>query len=266
MPPPTAELPVTRVPLSPQDWIDAAIARHTRDLPMNQFLKAVRALSARYVERRGELPSRSPIDSAGKRAAFAGYFALLHYLTLRQILAALDVRNTPATRVLDLGCGTGVGAAAWAHAAGSATRARFEGVDQDAWVLGEARWNWHALGIEARTRRGSLVDALAPARSGMSSAVALFAWSVNELPPSTRTQTLTRLQAWRQRGGRVLVVEPLARSAVPWWDEWVRALASSPADAREWKFPPDLPSRLAEIDEAAGFRRDALSARSLWLR
>ena len=50
------------------DWLGALVARHTSTLSRAEFLKAVRALSARYVERRQELPRRSPVDSAGKRA------------------------------------------------------------------------------------------------------------------------------------------------------------------------------------------------------
>ena len=52
----------------------------------SEFLKAIRALSARYVERRGALPDRSPLDSAGKRAAFAGFYAPLHFLTVRAVI------------------------------------------------------------------------------------------------------------------------------------------------------------------------------------
>src|SRR4051794_40832473 len=70
-------------------WCEALIARHTASLSRPEFLKAVRALSARYVEARGRLADRSPIDSAGKRAAFAAFYAPLHFVTMREVVRAL---------------------------------------------------------------------------------------------------------------------------------------------------------------------------------
>ena len=80
-----------------------------------KFLKAVRALSARYVERRAGLADRSPLDSAGKRAAFAAYYAPLHFLTTREVVRASGAASADSIdRILDLGCGTGAASAAWA--------------------------------------------------------------------------------------------------------------------------------------------------------
>jgi hypothetical protein len=45
--------------------------KNLRALSMPELTRAIRALSARYVESRAQLPDRSPLDSAGKRAAFA---------------------------------------------------------------------------------------------------------------------------------------------------------------------------------------------------
>lgn len=255
--------------LAPDAWLDAVIDRHTASFSTGEFLKAVRALSARYVERRAELPARSPLDSAGKRAAFAGFFALLHYTTLRQVIAGLAA-DTPVVgvhHVLDLGCGTGVAAAAWVHAIAAPHAVRVEGIDHDSWVLNEARWNWGMIGIDGRTRRASLVGTLAaPARAATDPGVAILAWSANELTTEARARVLGGLRDWHARGGRVLVVEPLARIAAPWWDEWAATLITTPgARADEWKFPAALPPRLAALDEAAGFRRDVLSARTIWL-
>src|SRR5207247_822586 len=56
-------------------WLEALGARHRSSFTSSEFLKALRALSARYVERRGALPARSPLDTAGKRAAFAAFYA-----------------------------------------------------------------------------------------------------------------------------------------------------------------------------------------------
>ena len=35
------------------------------------------------------LPDRNPLDSAGKRAAFAGFYAPLHFLTTREVITGL---------------------------------------------------------------------------------------------------------------------------------------------------------------------------------
>lgn len=250
-------------------WIDAVIDRHTRTLTSTEFLKAVRALSARYVERRGDLPSRSPIDSPGKRAAFAGFFALLHYFTMREVLGALGAADRPVASILDLGCGTGVGAAAWVHAGDRPSlQPDVTGIDTSAWALGEARWNWRTLGIRGRTKRLSLLDALASsatAREARAPLGILLAWSANELAPPDTARLLPLILAAHARGARVLVLEPLARAAAPWWEQWAAAARQEGGTVGEWKFPPVLPPRLAALDEAAGFRREHLSARSIWL-
>ena len=59
-----------------------------------EFLRAARALSARYVETRRTLPDRSPLDSAGKRAAFALLFGPIHFAAVAGVVDALD--NCPA--------------------------------------------------------------------------------------------------------------------------------------------------------------------------
>lgn len=240
-------------------WIDQVIDRHTRGLTPAEFLKAVRALSARYVERRAELPRRSPIDSAGKRAAFAAFFAPLHLLTVLEVIRALRAVLPETSIVRDLGCGTGAAGAAWALA--QTTPPRLEGVDRDPWALGEAAWNWRAFGFAHRTRRGDLATtAIASSAAAGATEAIVLGWSVNELPAAVRARWLASLLA---RGGPALVVEPLARSAVPWWDEWADAAIARGGRADEWKFDAPLPAPLQRLDEAAGFRRDGLGARSL---
>lgn len=257
------------VPLLPDQWLDAVVERHTRAFTRAEFLKAVRALSARYVERRSELSSRSALDSAGKRAAFAGFFAPLHYLTVRRVVAAIEGATAPLSDVLDLGCGTGVAAAAWIHEVAIPSLPATIGVDLAAWALDEARWNWQSLGLPSRTRRQSLVDALATALSDQRKRDArgaiVLAWSVNELAHDERVRVLPLVLDAHRRGRRVLVIEPLAHSAAPWWNDWVAPVLAAGGRADEWKFTVALPPGLAELDQAAGFRRDHLSARSIWL-
>ena len=54
--------------------------------------RAVQALSSLYVERRASIDSGAAFSSAGKRAAFAMYFAPLHFLLVRAIVRALAAR------------------------------------------------------------------------------------------------------------------------------------------------------------------------------
>src|SRR3954464_4922975 len=104
---------VTGSPDVLEKWLDALHARHVATYRPKEFTHALQALSVRYVERRKELPARSPLDSAGKRAAFAAFYAPLHFLTVREILDRV-AGDTAPSRIVDLGCGTGVCGAAWA--------------------------------------------------------------------------------------------------------------------------------------------------------
>jgi hypothetical protein len=250
-----------------ETWIDALVDRHTRALTRPELLRAIRALSARYVERRADLPHRSPIDSAGKRAAFAAFFAPLHFFTVRAILDALAPSLPAVNRVLDLGCGTGVTSAACVLSRDRALT--IDGVDRDAWSLAEAAWNWRALGLHGRTRRWDMLEALRArggrrdGRAASGADAIVLGWCVNELTTPVRAALLAALRAASMDGAVVLVVEPLARAAVPWWDDWARAATEAGGRADEWKLPIDLPDRLRDLDEAAGFRREHLGARTL---
>jgi methylase of polypeptide subunit release factors len=135
-------------------WLAALEQRHLANLTRQEFTRAVRALSARYVERRGQLPDRSPLDSAGKRAAFALFYAPLHFLATELVLSRTGVRSD-LKHIVDLGCGTGVCAAAWALR--HENTPSLAGVDANAWAVDEARWNWRAMGLQGRATRGDLV-------------------------------------------------------------------------------------------------------------
>ena len=233
----------------------------------SEFLKAVRALSVRYVERRAELGTRSPVDSAGKRAAFAAYYAPLHFLTVREILR---VRVPEPPRLLvDGGCGTGVSSAAWALEC--VEPPDIHGVDLDAWSLEESRWNWRTLGLRGRTTRGDLVhqlEALAADRKGRARSIVpgtgvILGWSLNELDSRSRVRGCDAVLRLAKAGIQILIVEPIANRAVPWWTDWLPQVEAAGGRAAEWRFDINLPPRLAEIDEAVGFRREALTARTV---
>jgi protein-L-isoaspartate O-methyltransferase len=248
-------------------WVASLLRRHTRDWSRTEFLKATRALSARYVERRAPLPHAAPANSAAKRAAFAAFFAPIHFFTTREIVRRLGASDVSLERIIDLGAGTGAASAAWALECGS--RPTIVGVERERWALDEARMTWRDLGLHGSATRGDLVavveslgrpgrQALAP-RTGL-----LLAWSVNELPADARRRLLPALRMLTDRGAALLVIEPIARRVSPWWDEWAAALAGADGRVDDWKLDVPLPAPLAELDESAGFRRDGLTARSLW--
>jgi hypothetical protein len=239
-------------------WIAALQTRHRGALTNPEFLKAVRALSARYVERRGSLPDRSPLDSAAKRAAFAAFYGPLHLLTVASIVEAIGAASGAIEVIGDLGCGTGVSSAAWALA--FPTPPRILGFDVHTWALDEAAWTWRTLRLEGRTRR---TDVLRARLDGLGALVA--GWSVNELDHHARTDLLGRLIGAASHGASVLIVEPIGHRATPWWADWAAAFAEAGGRSDEWRFDAPLPPVLADLDEAAGFRRDALSAKTLWL-
>jgi Methyltransferase small domain len=249
-------------------WMHALFERHARPLGTPAFLRAVRALSVRYVERRAELADRSPIDSAGKRAAFAGFFAPMHFLTARAIIELTQQNAAPLSTIVDLGCGTGVAGAAWALALPG--RPSVVGIDQHPWALDEAKWNWRALGIDGRVRRGDLVRSCVQLRqrfhrSARGTGIVL-GWAVNELSADERRTLLPALLDIAGAGASVLVIEPIARRAAPWWDEWAATFGEARGVAREWPAAITLMPPFDELDRAAGFRRESLSARSLSIR
>src|SRR5947208_245268 len=119
-------------------WLTALERRHFSNLTFPEVSRALRALSATYVERRGRLRDGAALAGAGKRAAFAVFYGPLHYLLIREIVRAIPgaiVAPSPAT-LIDVGCGTGAAGAAWADACEPhpATIA----VDRHPWALAEA--------------------------------------------------------------------------------------------------------------------------------
>jgi hypothetical protein len=138
-------------------WLAAASERYLADLTMPELTRALRALSSCYVERRSQLASGQAFASAGKRAAFALFYAPLHFITVDRIARELlhgDDEPSEESRLsritLDLGCGTGAGGAAWALATGAA---RVEGYDINPWAAREARWSYNAIGLKGSTHR-----------------------------------------------------------------------------------------------------------------
>jgi predicted TPR repeat methyltransferase len=169
-------------------YFEALEARHRSSLRFAEIRRGLLALSSLYVERRSRMAEGAALSGAGKRAAFALYYAPLHFLVVREIVRALaPVLGRPRS-ILDLGCGTGAAGAAWALAGDP--RSRVLGVDTSGWAVAEARWTLDRLGLAGRVSRGDAVSALGAARDR--SAV-LAAFTVNELGETDRGRMLEGL-------------------------------------------------------------------------
>jgi len=232
-------------------WVAALEARHLANLSFAEVSRALRALSSAYVERRGPRALGAALSGEGKRAAFALFYGPLHYLLIREIVLAigedasarLKPRAPDVRTIVDLGCGTGAAGAAWARACG--TTPSVVGVDKHPWAVEHAQETYRAFRISARVRRDDVLTAI----TAKPPAGIVAAFAVNELANDSRAALLTRLVDRAHQGDRVLVVEPLARSIAPWWDEW--------------RFRVELPPIVAKLDRAAGLDHRELTGRSI---
>lgn len=244
------------------DWLAALEARHLADFRVQEVTRALRALSAAYVERRRAGPERPAVhgtlDSAGKRAAFALFYAPLHFLTTYLVVRSVGAGSPPPSHILDLGCGTGAAGAAWAIAAGAASPVT--GLDRHPWAIEEARRTYKELGIDGRSRPGDIANIPDMKPGG----AIVAAYVLNELPEAARRQVEDRLLAAATKGVQVLVLEPIARGVTPWWDATADKFRAAGGRADEWRFQVELPPMLRLFDKAAGLNHRELTARSLY--
>src|SRR4051812_19279570 len=239
-------------------WLAALEARHFSDLTFQEVSRSLRALSATYVERRDTIHEGAALSGAGKRAAFALFYGPLHYLLVREIVRAIPATDGAST-LIDLGCGTGAAGAAWAEAC--RTPPRVLGVDVHPWTLTEAAHTYRAFGLAAQTKRGDAATVALP----KSPALILAAFTVNELSDEGRASLLPRLLARATAGDRILIVEPLARSAIKWGGRWEEAFKAAGGRADEWRFRVELPPIVAKLDRAAGLNHREITGRTLFL-
>ena len=239
-------------------WMAALEARHLERLTFPEVRRALVALSSLYVERRRRLGEGVALDGAGKRAAFALYYAPLHFLLVRGIVRGLGAAEPAPRAIVDLGCGTGTAGAAWAIESGRGCR--ITGIDRSGWAIEEAAWNWRRLGVEGRGERGDLAR---EAGRGRGSAI-VAAFSVNELGDAARDALLDCLLASARRGARILVVEPIARRPVPWWDDWADGFRLAGGREDVWRLPIERPEIIRRLDEATRLDHRVVTGRSLY--
>jgi len=239
-------------------WLNALEQRHLTALNFQEVRRAVQALSALYVERRNRIEQGSALDGSGKRAAFATYFAPLHFLLVREIVRALGAGNTSKSEIIDLGCGTGIAGIAWALEMNPPPR--ITAIDRNPWAIREAKWTCGAFDLRAAVRS----EDLGRFKIERSSAV-IAAFTVNELSEDARGRMLREMVSVGRHGSPVLVIEPIARRATSWWPEWAREWTALGGREDEWRFPVELPDSLALMDKAAGLDHRVLTGRTLWM-
>jgi SAM-dependent methyltransferase len=240
-------------------WVEAEQAEALSTLRFAEVRRGAQALSALYVQGRtkGHLARRAA-DGAGKRAAFACYYAPLHFLVAWAAADAVGLGGVIAVRdVHDLGCGTGVVGAAVALQLGGA---RVKGVDVAPWTVAASRRTYRALGVRGRARAAALPGAF-PRAKGRDVVVA--GWSLNELDESTRGVVLQRIADALRGGAGLMVLEPLSTRVTPWWPEAVAALGPLGATEELVRVQVDLPEWLARMDKAAGLDHRQIGARVL---
>ena len=239
-------------------WFDAVQQRHQKHLTFSEIRRAVQALSSRYVERRGSLGRSSPLDGAGKRAAFAMFFAPLHFLLIRHVVRSLAASTGRSTTIVDLGCGTGVAGAAWALEAEPAVKVI--GVDRNSWALDECRWTYRQFHIHGVTKAAAIPAFELPRRTAV-----IAAFTINELDVATRSKLRKEFLRTPADTGPILVIEPIARRIASWWEDWAGEFKAAGGRQDEWRFRINLPEELARMDKAAGLNHGELTGRSLWL-
>jgi len=240
------------------DWLAALEARHLADLRFQEVTRALRALSSAYVERRHKVARGSTLDSHGKRAAFALFYAPLHFLATHHVVSALDTAMPAPSRIVDIGCGTGAAGAAWAIASGGAS---VIGIDRHPWAVDEAHWTYRTLHVRGQARQG---DATRLPRLQPGTAV-IAAYVLNELPEEARQRLEMSLVAAAAGGARVLVLEPIATSVTPWWETTAARVVAAGGRADQWRISIDVPPLVRSLADAAGLNVGELKFKSLFI-
>lgn len=238
-------------------WYAQLEERHLSSLSFQEVRRGAEALSATYVARGTRLQAGRALEGRGKRAAFALLYGPLHFVMVAHVVAQLKLGSRGP--LLDVGCGTGVAGAAWALS-GPSPRPPLMGVDTNAWAIGEARWNWRTLGLVGQAKVGRAEHTPLTAAGGI-----VAAFVLNEWPDAVRERFVQQLIDAHKKGAAVLVLEPIARDAAPFWRSLCQALEPLGAAVHEHRIRPALPERLTLLRRASKREARELTARSLSL-
>ena len=238
-------------------WYGELESRHLKDMKFAEVRRALTALSSIYVQRRSSIARGAALDSAGKRAAFALFYGPLHFLAVSHVLEQLRPRKPYPKRLIDIGCGTGAAGAAWAVAADCKPSVR--GYDLNPWAVKEAGWTLRQFGLDHTVSRRDVSRTPMPGRKdGL-----LAAWVINELREEARDELLPRILEAIQQGAEVLIVEPVARGAAPWWDAWAGRFLLAGGRSDQWELRPEMPESLRLLDKAAKLDHRRIKLRTL---
>ena len=239
-----------------ENWVDATFERWLAQLTHQEIARALKALTRDYVQRRTRLRGKA-LDGRGKRAAFALYYGMRHFILVREVVAALDLSHDSPAQILDLGCGTGVGGAAWGLLC--AGEPKITGVDLSPDLLREAALTYRTLELSGRT----VCCHLSKLRWPRTAAHIIAAFTINELDEAVRERVWGELVKQKSLGGRTLIVEPLATRITPWWCQWAQRAEGLGGRADEFHFEVELPERVHLLGKSAGLRPERLGARTL---
>jgi hypothetical protein len=88
---------------------------------------------------------------------------------------------------------------------------------------------------------------------------------LNELADEERHRVEDVLIDLGRSGGRILVVEPIARGVVPWWPETTERIRSIGGRADVWRLPIEAPLPVMRLGDAAGLNHRELRLQTLFL-
>ena len=109
------------------------------------------------------------------------------------------------------------------------------------------------------------VESLGDIVSAQAGDLAVLGWCLNELREDDRDRLLARLAEARVGvGARSLVLEPLAGAVTPWWDAARERLGGNRVWTAVVKRRMELPSRIAELDRAAGLDHRVIGVRTMF--
>ena len=216
-------------------WLRNRTAAAEQELTFRQIRQGVRRPKRPPSRMRGQAPNK-PLEGRAKRAAFATFYAAIHFRTVQGWLEAhpLD-SHSGLKRILDLGCGTG--AVGSAIALGLQPHPEVKGLDRSAWAVAEARETYRAFGLQGTAKRITLPGGLPRGEQGE---LMVAGWSINELDDAARSRLLPAI------GAALTAVlgshfRANFRANPPWWPSWQSTLSQWCSEESKIKFQWERP-------------------------